>query len=183
MRSGAVVACLIVLSSIVGACGRGSACGDGPGADNVVAGATRWVLVKSMTDAAGQGTLQVSMVVVPVAADKSEGSPGSELITIHSSFLPGIHDALAGHKAVFLAFTSVDAGSEAEVYYVIVRGQDGVHHFVGKCNGEQLFRERFGGSYDSTIDSIIGLTDRARIAQIIGCPPQTCATANPSRSP
>jgi hypothetical protein len=62
-----------------------------------------------------------------------------------------------------------DSGSGAEVYFVIVRGADGSHHFVGECaaGGENLFRERFSGTYDATIDSIIGLTDRARISHIL----------------
>jgi hypothetical protein len=161
---------LILVASITVGCGTGTGCSDGPGMDNVVAGVTRWVRAMSVPESVdGQAILQASVLRVPVAADKSEGSPRVELITIHSSFLPGIRDGLAGNKAVFLAFTGTDSGSGAQVYYVIVRGADGSHHFVGECaaGGEQLFRDRFDRNYDATIDSIIGLTDRARISHIL----------------
>ena len=150
-------------------CGPGTCAGDGSGVDNALASAERWVRVLSIPEGAtGEGTVEVDFQVVPVDVAHREGSPRRETVAVPSSFLSGVEDDLAAQDDVFLALAS--KGLEREmVAYVIVRGADGSHQFVGECSqaDEEFLRERLGGRYDATIDAVIGMTDRDRIKRML----------------
>jgi hypothetical protein len=140
----------------------------GPGVDNTLASAERWLRVLSMPESAtGEGTPDVDVQVVPVDAAQSEGTPRTETIAIHSSFLPGIEDGLAAQDDVFLALAS--RGLEQETVAYVVRDADGSHHFAGECaqSDEEFPRERLDGRYDAAIDAVIGMTHRHRIKVIL----------------
>ena len=138
--------------------------------DNTLASAERWLRVLSMPEGAiREGTENVDFDVVPVDADQREGSPLTATVAVHPSFLPGIEDGLAAQDDVFLALAS--NGLEREgVAYVIVRGADGSHHLAGgECahGDEEFLRSRLDGSYDATLDAVIGMTDRHGIERIL----------------
>jgi hypothetical protein len=151
-------------------CGGGGSCGNGPGIDNTVASAERWVRVLSSPEAVdAEGTVDVDFEVAPVEGGLHEGSPASETLAVHSSFLPGIEQGLSEQDHVYLALAST--GLEREmVIYVVVRGADGSHRFPGSCmsEGEELLRQRLGDKYDERLDSVIGSTDRDRILALLG---------------
>lgn len=156
-------------SLTLSSCGSGGLCGEGPGIDNMLASVERWVRVVSSPETAdAEGTVETSFEVVPVEGERDEGSPRVETIAVHTSFLPGIEQGLDDQDDVFLALTS--KGLEREmVSYVVVRGADGSHHFVGECvsGGEELLRQRLNGRYEAAIDAVIGLTDRQRIQALL----------------
>jgi hypothetical protein len=159
------VACLAVV--VLPSC---SDCGnDGPGVDNMVATAERWVRVLSSPGRReGEGTIVAELDVVPVSADGAEGRPRLERIAVHSWFLDGIDDAMGAGDAVFFAMSS--EGLEREmVSYVIARTANGEHRFLGDCvaEGEVLLRDRLGSGYDSTMEKVIGSTDADRILSLL----------------
>lgn len=169
-RSGWLTLAVALLAVVViPGCGTGTCAGDGPGVDNTLASAKSWVRVLSMPEGAtGEGTRDVDFQVVPVDVAHREGSPRTETLAVPSSFLPGIEDALAAQDDVFLALAST--GLEREmVAYVIVRGTDGSHQFVGECaqGDEEFLRGRLDGRYDATIDAVIGMTDRDHIKRTL----------------
>jgi hypothetical protein len=115
-----------------------------------------------------EGTQNVDFQVVPVDEAHREGSPRTETVAVHSSFLLGIEDGLAAQDDVFLALAS--RGLEREmVAYVVVRGAGDSHHFPGECaqRDEEFLRDRLDSRYDATIDAVIGMTDRHRIMEIV----------------
>jgi hypothetical protein len=147
-------------------------CGEGPGADNIVAYVERWVRVLSSPGGeggeGGEGTIQIELDVVPVHEGGLEGTPRLEQVAMHSSFLPGIQDAMDDGDHVFLAFMS--EGLERElVSYGVARSADGGHRFVGGCmeEGEELLRDRLGSDYDATIEQVIGSTGPDRILRLL----------------
>jgi hypothetical protein len=168
-----VAATATLLALTLPSCGDGGSCGDGPGIDNTVASAERWVRVLSSPEAVdAEGTVDVDFEVAPVEGGLLEGSPEGETIAVHSSFLPGIEPGLSGQDHVYLALAS--KGLEREVViYVVVRGADGNHRFPGDCmsDGEELLRQRLGDKYDERLDSLIGSTDRDRILRLLGASP------------
>jgi hypothetical protein len=169
LRRGLTLAVALLMILVVPGCGTGTCNADGPGVDKTLASAERWLRVLSMPESqTGEETQDVTFQVVLVDSTQSEGSPRTEMIAVHSSFLPGIEEGLAARDDVFLALAS--KGLEQEmVAYMIVRDADGSHHFAGECaqSHEQFLRERLDGRYDATIDSVIGVTDRHRIKEIL----------------
>jgi hypothetical protein len=163
------LAVALLMVTVVPDCGTGTCDADGPGVDGTLASTERWVRVLSLPEGAtGADTEGVDFQVVPVDAAQREGSPRTETVAVHPSFLPGIEDGLAARDDVFLALAS--HGLEREgVAYVIVRGADGSRHFAGECaqGDEEFLRERFDGRYDATIDAVIGTTDSRRIKEIL----------------
>jgi hypothetical protein len=155
------VACLAVL--VLPSC---SSCGDdGPGVDNMVATAERWLRVLSSPGRReGEGTIVTELDVVPVNDDGAEGRPRLERIAVHSSFLDGIREAMGDGDAVYLAMSSEGLVREM-VSYVIARRANGEHRFLGECvaEGEILLRDRLGSGYDRTMEKVIGSTDADRI--------------------
>ncbi len=149
-------------------CGPGVCGADGPGVDGMLASAERWVRVLSIEGTTGEDPLEVELQVVPVDAAHREGSPSNEAVAVPSSFLSGIEDGLAAQDDVFLALASKGLERETAAY-VIVRGADGGHHFVGECSqrDEDFLRESLGGRYDATIELVIGMTGRDRLERIL----------------
>ena len=166
-----VTAALLASLTLCG-CGGFGSCGDGPGIDNTLASVERWVRVVSSPKATeAEGTVEMNFEVVPVDAERDEGSRRVETIAVHASFLPGVEQGLDEHDDVFLALAST--GLEREmVGCVVVRDADGNHHLVGDCmsSGEEGLRQRLKGRYDGTLNSVIGLTDRQRIKALLRSP-------------
>jgi len=160
------VACLAVL--VPPGC---SSCGDdGPGVDNMVATAERWLRVLSSPGPlGGEGTIVTELDVVPVNAGGAEGRPRLERIAVHSSFLEGIHEAMGEGDAVFLAMSSEGLVREM-VSYVIARTANGQHRFLGECvaEGEISLHDRLGNGYNTTMEKVIGSTDADEIPSLLG---------------
>jgi hypothetical protein len=164
----AVLAVVATFSSLGARCGT-DPCSEGPGFDNTIASARRWILVVSspMTPT-GEGTVDVAMRVADVNATGTEDAPHDETIAVHSTFLPGIDAGMSNESDVFLAMSSKNP-SKAQVSSVVVRDAEGSHHFEGLCaaEGEELLRRRLGDRYDATIEALIGLTGRQRILALL----------------
>jgi hypothetical protein len=168
-----LVVAVFLATTVVAGCDRsGGPCGDGPGIDNTLASTERWLRVVSPprpTDVVG--TVERDFEVVAVGVDGDEGAQQVETIAIHTSFLRGIEQGLAGKEDVFLGLAR--EGLERElVTSVIVRSSEGGHRFVGECtaDAEELLRERLDGHYDPTIDALIGLTGGEQIRELLGSP-------------
>lgn len=149
----------------------GEPCGDdGPGVDNMVASAERWLRVASRTTLPdGDGTVDADLEVIEVRTDRSEGPRHGETIAVHSWFIPGIEEALAEGDSVYLALSST--GLEREmVSYVIARDSDGDHRLVGRCmsEGEALLRDRLGSAYNARMAEVIGSTDGEATLSLLG---------------
>ena len=158
-----VIACLTMPAC--GGCGD-----DGPGVDNMVASAERWLRVAApamLPD--GDGTLEADLEVIEVREDRSEGPRHREVIAVHSWFASGIEEAFAGGDSVYLALSSAGAGRET-VSYVIARDPDGRHRFVGRCMGEgqALLKDRLGTEFDARMEEVIGSTDSEAILGLLG---------------
>jgi hypothetical protein len=163
-----VLAFVATFSSLGARCGT-DPCGEGPGFDNNLASARRWILVvSSPTPPAGEGTVHVAMRVAGVDATGAVGAPHDEAIAVHSTYLPGIDAGLSNESDVFLAMSWRNP-SNAQVSSVVLRDAEGSHHFVGLCaaGGEELLRRRLGDRYDATIEALIGLTGRQRILALL----------------
>jgi hypothetical protein len=149
-----------------------SSCGDtdGPGFDNMVASAERWLRVATpATLPDGDGTLNADLEVSGIREDRSEGPRHRETIAVHSWFASGIEDALADGDSVYLALSSTGLDREM-VSYAIARDSDGDHRFIGRCLGEgqALLRSRLGSAYDARMEEVIGSTDPETILSLLG---------------
>ena len=89
-------------------------------------------------------------------------------MALHSSFVPGIEDAIGEDDALFLGMTAIGPERE-DVGLVITRSPTGEHHFVGECmaQGETLLRERLEGRFDRVIARVIGITDPERTLTLL----------------
>lgn len=166
------VATVILLIAIAGPLlGGCTSCGDidGPGVDNMLATAERWVHILSWGDiGVSEGTDPIELDVAPVHRDGLEGQPRVESISLHVSFLPDIDDAIGEGDSVYLAMAS--EGLEREmVSYVITVTADGDHRLLGECvaEGEMLLRERLKDRYDDVMSQVIGSTGPRRILRMI----------------
>src|SRR5262245_60779536 len=100
-------------------------CSDGPGIDNALASAERWVRARSWPGIGStDGTTSVDLRVAPVASDGTEGPTALETLAIHDSFAPGIESALAHGERVYLAVASEGLEDET-VSYVVSVNTDG----------------------------------------------------------
>jgi hypothetical protein len=165
MSVGAAFSAVLILASCSGGCG------EGPGIDNMVASAERRLRITAPTTTFphGDGTTEVDFEVSEVLGRFRQGPPHRETVAIHSSFVPGTEEALDDEGSVFLALSS--SGLEREmVSFVIVRTDEGDHHFLGECpaEGEALLRARLGDAYDRTIERVIGATNERRILRLLG---------------
>ena len=115
----------------VGSC---TPCGDtdGPGVDNMLASAERWVHVLSWPSVgASEHTDTVQLDVAPVAPDGTDGRPRVEAISLHGSFVPGIGDAMSRGDAVYLAMASEGLDREV-VFYVLGVTAERDHRLIGE---------------------------------------------------
>jgi hypothetical protein len=134
-------------------------------------------------------------VMLPTSVNQSGPSFGArqvEALAIHSSMLPGMNWGLAQGARVYVALASKNLEREM-VAYAIVEMPDGTHFFPGECSYEALtlpLQTMLGPRYDSTISSIVGLTDPAQIANLltssmatpVGSPTQAPVILNPEDS-
>jgi hypothetical protein len=108
--------------------------------------------------------------VVPVRSISSVGTPRTEPIDFHASYFPGIEWALTTGGRVFLALAS--EGLEREmVSYVLIRTAAGEHFFAGGgafATFTDPFRRLLGDRYDSALDTLVGMTQRREIEDLLG---------------
>jgi hypothetical protein len=162
---------VLLLGLALPALGSCTSCGDvdGPGVDNMLATAERWLHVLTWDDVGtSDGTDPFELEVASVAPERSEGRPRVEPVWIHGSFLPGIEEAIEGGDAVYLAMASESLVREV-VPYVLAVTPEGDHRLPGECvaEGEALVRDRLGGRYDDVMAQVIGNTDRDRILLVL----------------
>jgi hypothetical protein len=155
--------------------GSGTSCGDvdGPGVDDMLASAERWLHVLTWDDVeTSGGTDPIELEVASVAPDRSEDGPRYEPVWVHGSFLPGIEEAIDRGDAVYLAMASEGLVREM-VSYVLAVTAGGDHRLLGGCvaEGEALVRDRLGDRYDAVMAQVIGSTDRDRILRLLEAPP------------
>lgn len=154
-------------------CGGTEECGEGPGIDNALATAERWVRLVAMPQVENEDrTIEVPLRVIPVDSQGSEGPEVAETIAIHGAFFPGIQEGMTNEEYIYLAMAS--RGLEREmVSFVLIRESNGEHQIVGgECleAGEQLLRDRLGDDYNSVFEDLIGMTGRERILALLQGP-------------
>jgi hypothetical protein len=166
-----IAATILLIGVVVPWFGACTSCSDmdGPGVDNTLATAERWLHVLSWRDmGVSEGTDKIELDLAPVRPDGLDGRPQVESISLHRSFMPSIEDAIGEGDAVYLAMAS--HGLEREmVSFVVAVTAEGDHRLLGECagEGEALLRERLEGRYDDVMSSVIGSTGRRRIVWMI----------------
>lgn len=131
-----IAVALVLSASTLAACGTATdPCGEGPGAENLVAAAEGWLVLGPSSfdgfDIAGEDRTVVSRVEAAPATDAEHRAPfATTPVAIHTSFVPDIRRALDEGATVWLALAS--SGLEREqVAYPLARLPDGSHRLLG----------------------------------------------------
>lgn len=171
MRS---LAASLVLMLSLPACSIGTGnCGERFITDVGLLTAERWVMVQPSSGVPQDASdttevLRLDVTSVEPGA-RSVGTPRQEEIAIHGSFIPQVHDPLAGGDEVFLALVSADLEREM-VSYVVFRHPDGSHDFAQACWMQDLhdrIRSDFRDDADRMLDQLIGTTGAKRTAHLV----------------
>jgi hypothetical protein len=172
-----IVLAALLSSCALMACAGTDACGEGPGPENWVAGAERWmVLGPSALDGVEipdeDRTLTVSVDAAPVADAAHHGAFTTTTVAIHDSFVPDVRAALEDGATVWLALAST--GLEGElVSYSLARFPDGSHRLLGDDCADpanEFLQQRLGDSFDERMEAIVGLTGQRTIAEALRPP-------------
>ena len=162
--SGAVGLMVAALALSLSGC-AGDEC-DGAGVADMLGSVDRWVQVTDVGSVPDvDGTSAVSMTVATVA-ERGNGDPVSETISIHSDFTGPVDEALAEDSDTFLALQEI-SGKEM-VSFVVTRTSGGEHALPGlTCGQEELLREQLEDEYDSVLESLIGVTSGPQVKTVL----------------